>query len=86
MPSFKISWGKNINKNEQISSHLVYNIVSLGKMAGKTEPFPWRPVEYELVAKYLDNLATEKIYCYFKWVELKAHSKVWGNFWQMKAL
>ena len=26
-------------KKEQISSYLVYNVVSLGKMAGKTEPF-----------------------------------------------
>ena len=26
-------------KKEQISSYLVYNIVSLGKMAGKAKPF-----------------------------------------------
>ena len=39
MPFRKISWWKNINKKEEISSYLVYNIVSLEKMAGKTEAF-----------------------------------------------
>ena len=39
-------------KKEQISSYLVYNIVSLGRMAGKTEPFSWRSVEDELAVKY----------------------------------
>ena len=43
----------------------------MSKMTGKTEPIRWRQLEYELLAKYLDNLATEKIYCYFKWFELK---------------
>ena len=43
-------------KKEQISSYLVYNIVSLGKMAGKTEPFSWRSVEDKLAVKYLENL------------------------------
>ena len=41
---------------EQISSYLVYNIVSLGKMTGKAEPFSWRSVEDELAVKYLENL------------------------------
>ena len=35
-------------KKEQIYSHLVYNIVSLGKMGGS--------VEDELAVKYLENL------------------------------
>ena len=43
-------------KKEQISSYLVYNIVSLGKMAGKAESFSWRSVEDELAVKYLENL------------------------------
>ena len=41
---------------EQISSYLVYNIVSLDKMAGKAEPFSRRSVEDELAVKYLENL------------------------------
>ena len=41
---------------EQISSYLVYNLVSLGKMAGKVETFSWRSVEDELAVKYLENL------------------------------
>ena len=55
---------------EQISSYLVYNIVSLGMMAGKGEPFSWTSVEDELEyqiwtlgwisrwisVKYLENL------------------------------
>ena len=28
-------------KNGKICSYLIYNIVSLGKMAGKTEPFSY---------------------------------------------
>ena len=43
-------------KKEQISLYLVYNIVSLGKMGGKAEPFSWRSVEDELAIKYLENL------------------------------
>ena len=43
-------------KKKQISSYLVYNIFSLGKMAGKAEPFSWRSVEDELAVKYLENL------------------------------
>ena len=38
---------------EQISSYLVYHIVSLCKMGGKAEPFSWRSVEDELAIKYL---------------------------------
>ena len=41
-------------KKEQISSYLVYNIVSLGKMARKAQPFSWRSVEDELAVKYLE--------------------------------
>ena len=37
-------------------SDLVYNIVSLGKMAGKAEPFSWRSAKDELAVKYLENL------------------------------
>ena len=43
-------------KKEQISSCLVYNIASLGNMAGKAEPFSWRSVEDEFAIKYLENL------------------------------
>ena len=43
-------------KKKQISSYLVYNIVSMGKMAGKADPFSWRSVEDELAVKYLGNL------------------------------
>ena len=32
-------------KKEQISSYLVYNIFSLGKMAEKAQPFSWKSVE-----------------------------------------
>ena len=53
-------------KQEEISSCLVYNIVSLGEMTGKTEPFSGRKVEHELAVKYLENLAIEKICCYFE--------------------
>ena len=51
-------------KKEKNSSQLIYNIFNLGKMAGK--PFSWRSVEYELVVKYLENLAIEKTCCYFE--------------------
>ena len=40
-------------KKEKHSSHLIYNIFSLGKMDGK--PFSWKYVEYELKVKYLEN-------------------------------
>ena len=43
-------------KTEQISSYLVYNIVSSGKMAGKVEPFSWRSVADELAVKCSVNL------------------------------
>ena len=43
-------------EKEQISSYIVYNIVSLSKMGGKAEPFSWRLVEDELAVKYLENL------------------------------
>ena len=43
-------------KKEQISSYLVYRIVSLAKMAGKAECFSWRSLEDELAVKYLENL------------------------------
>ena len=65
MPSCKISWWKNVNQNEKNYSYLIYNIVSLGKMAGK--PFSWRKVEYELVVKYLENSAIKKTLCNFEW-------------------
>ena len=37
-----LRWFTYINKKKEISSYLVYSIVGLGKMAGKTEPFSWR--------------------------------------------
>ena len=43
-------------KKKQISSYLVYNIASLGKMAGKAETFSWRLVEDQLAFKYLEDL------------------------------
>ena len=43
-------------KKEKFPSYLVYNIVSLGKMTGKAEPFSWRSVEDKLAVKYLENL------------------------------
>ena len=42
-------------KKEQISSYLVWNIVSLSKMGGKAKPFSWRSAEDELAAKYLEE-------------------------------
>ena len=39
-----------------MSSYLVYNIVSLGKVARKAEPFSQRSIEDELAVKYLENL------------------------------
>ena len=39
MPSCKISWWKNAKKKGKICSNLIYSIVSLDKMAGKTESF-----------------------------------------------
>ena len=38
-------------EKERIPSYLVYNIVSLGKMAGKAESFWWRSVEDELCSQ-----------------------------------
>ena len=55
MPSCKAEKRISIKK-EQISSYLVYNIVSLGKMGGKAETSSWRSVEDELAVKYLENL------------------------------
>ena len=56
------SAGERISiKQEQISSYLVYNIVSLGKMAGKAEHFSWRSVEDELAVKYLEYLDAENL-------------------------
>ena len=43
-------------KKEEMCSYLVYNIISLGKVAGKTE----------LVVKNLENLGMEKICYYFQ--------------------
>ena len=37
--SIKLADRKMTIKKENISSHLIYNIVNLSKMAGKTEPF-----------------------------------------------
>ena len=38
-----------------------------GQDARKTEPFSWREIHYEFLVKYLENLALQKIWCYFKW-------------------
>ena len=38
MPSVKLVDGRT-SKKEEISSYLVYNIFSLGNLAGKAEPF-----------------------------------------------
>ena len=54
-------------KKEKISSYLIYNIVSLSKMAGKKGTFfQEKQIEYELVAKYLETLVIEKICYYFE--------------------
>ena len=53
--SVKLAYGRISIKKEKICSYLVY-IISLGKMAGKTE----------LVVKNLENLAMEKICYYFQ--------------------
>ena len=37
----KLADGRISIKKEEISSYLVYNILSFGKMAGKTEPLSW---------------------------------------------
>ena len=71
MPSCKISWWKNVNETGRNSLYLIYNIFSLGKMAGKS--FSWRSVEYELIVKYLENLATEKNMLLF-WMMLNKSS------------
>ena len=65
MPSCKIKWWKNVNEKGKKCSYLIYNIFYLGEMA--EIPFSWRSVEYELVVKYLENLAIEKTCCYFEW-------------------
>ena len=64
----KLADGRISIKNEEISSYPVYNIVTLGQMAGKTEPFPWRQVEYGTCRENLRKsaTATEKICCYFE--------------------
>ena len=41
-------------KKEKISSYLVYNFVSLGKITGKAESFSWRQVGCKLAVKYLE--------------------------------
>ena len=51
-------------KKGKHSSYLIYNIFNLGKMAGKS--FSWGYVEYDLVVKYLKNLAVEKTCCCFE--------------------
>ena len=47
-------------KKENKYSHLIYNIFSLGKMAGKS--FSWRLVEHELKVNHLEKLAFKKFY------------------------
>ena len=67
MPSPKISLWKKVNrKGKKNSLYLIYNIVSLSKMAGKIESFSGKIGKYELVVKYLEKLVTERIYCYFE--------------------
>ena len=44
--------GRIAIKEEEISSYLVYSIVSLGKMVGKTEPFQ----EYKLNMNFQSNI------------------------------
>ena len=43
-------------KKEKNSSKLIYNIISFSMMAGKTDFFQEKQVEYELAVKYLENL------------------------------
>ena len=51
-------------KKEKNSSYIIYNIFNLGKKVEK--PFSWRQVEYEIVVKYLENLASQKTCGYFE--------------------
>ena len=48
-------------KKQESSSHLIYNIFRLGKMAGEAEPFSARQFEDELPVKCLENLAIKEI-------------------------
>ena len=43
---------KNISKKEKISLYLVYNIVSLGKMAGKADELSWRWTWRQIFRKF----------------------------------
>ena len=57
-----------LTKKQKSFSYLIYNTVSLGKMAGKSEPFSsWRSVEDKLSVKYLKNLEVQIICSYFDW-------------------
>ena len=61
----KLADGRMSMKKENYNIYIyIYNIFNLGEMAGK--PFSWRSVKYELVVKYLENLAIEKACCYFE--------------------
>ena len=69
MLSCKTTWWKNFYEKGKNYSYLIHNIVSLSKMDGK--PYSWRYVEYELVVKYLKDLAIEKKCCCFECFQIK---------------
>ena len=56
----KLTDGRISVKKENKYSHLIYNIFSPGKMAGKS--FSWRLVEHELKVNHLEKLAFKKFY------------------------
>ena len=64
MPSSKISWRNNVN--EEGKKFFVPNLQHclFGQDGWKT--FSCREIEYELVVTCVENLAIEKIRCYFE--------------------
>ena len=59
IPSRKLADWRISLKTGKNSSYLIYKIVGLTKLAGKQNLFLERQVAYELVVKYLKNLAIE---------------------------
>ena len=53
-------------KKKKNLAYQIYNVFSLGKMAGETDPFTCRKVKYQLVVKCSENLAIEKMCCNFE--------------------
>ena len=60
---------KECHKKGKNPTLLIYSVVSLTihRLLEKQSLFGERPVEYELVFKYLENVVIGKICCYFEW-------------------